>query len=70
MGKESGKFWLSLAAPALVLLGIVGFLTRKDSERVQSLPAVVTGIGLISASAIARSMRRKNLLQKIRYFNK
>ncbi len=69
MKKELGKIWLSLAAPALICLGLVGFFSRKGSDRVQALPALLIGIGLTSSSAIARNIRRKELLRKIRYFN-
>ncbi len=65
MRTKFDKFWLSFAAPALVFLGLFGFLTRKDNDRVQSFPAFVTGIGLISSSVIVRNMRRKNLLIKM-----
>ncbi len=68
MRNEVAKFCLSLAAPGLVLIGLLGFFSRKDSDRVQSLPAFLTGIGLVSSSAIGRNIRRKNLLNKILYF--
>ena len=59
------QFLLSLAAPALVCLGIFGLLGRNGSERVQALPALFIGIGLISSSVISRNLRRRNLLKKI-----
>ena len=68
MRKEIGPFFLSLAFPALICLGIFGFFSRKGSERVQALPALFIGIGLISSSAITRTLRRRNLLKKILYF--
>tara|TARA_B100001250_G_scaffold300523_1_gene262214 strand:+ start:107 stop:328 length:222 start_codon:yes stop_codon:yes gene_type:complete len=65
MRKEFWKFCLSLAAPALVCLGILGFFSREGSERVQALPALFTGIGLISSSAIGRNIHRRKILNKI-----
>ncbi len=59
------KSMLSLAAPFLVLLAFFGFLHRKDNDRVQALPAFVTGIGCIVSSVIRRNSRRQKLLKEI-----
>ncbi len=65
MTKDSSKIFLSLAAPALVIIGILAFLIRDYSDRAKSFPAFFTGIALISSSAFGRYNRRKNLLKKI-----
>ena len=44
---------------------MLGFFQRKDKERVQALPALVTGIGMICSSVISRNLRRKKLLTQI-----
>ena len=63
--KRSGDLLLSLAAPCLVLLSMFVMLNRKDNDRVQSIPSLVTGIGLTCSSFIGRSLRRKKLLKEI-----
>ncbi len=63
--RRSVDFWLSLSAPLLVLLAIFVFVHRKDNDRVQSIPSLLTGIGLTCSNFIGRSLRRKNLLKDI-----
>lgn len=60
--KNSQNLFLSLAAPCLVLISFLGFFHRKDNDRVQALPALVVGIGLIFSNAFGRTKRRKKLL--------
>lgn len=63
------RFWnplLSLAAPFLIVLALFGLLQREGRERVQVIPAISVGGGLIIASLIRRNRRRKMLLFKIR----
>ncbi len=57
---------LSFAAPLLIILGIFGFINRTGAERVQALPAMGVGAGLILSSAFGRSRRRKQLLIVLR----
>ena len=63
--KNSKNFLLSLAAPCLVLLSILGFFHRKGNDRVQSIPALVVGIGLICSNTFGRIQRRKKLLNEM-----
>ena len=64
--KRFGNPLLSFAAPMLVLLALLGVIHREGRDRVQSLPAVIVGSGLIVAGAIRRSKRRKMLLIEIK----
>ena len=63
--KNSNNFFLSLAAPCLVFISLLGFFHRKDNDRVQVLPALFVGIGLIFSNAFARTKRRKKLLNEM-----
>ena len=60
--KKSKNILLSLAAPCLVLISILGFFHRKDNDRVQVVPALVVGIGLIVSNTFGRTKRRRKLL--------
>ena len=60
--KDFGKFWLSFAAPFLVIISILGLLHRKDNDRVQIIPAFAIGSGLMISSVFNRYMARKKLL--------
>ncbi|WP_320666805.1 DUF3188 domain-containing protein [Prochlorococcus sp. MIT 1307] len=60
---------LSLSAPCLILISILGLFQREGSERLQSLPALLAGVGLIISGALERRNRRKKLLLAIRNRN-
>ena len=64
-----GNPFLSLGAPLLILVAIMGLLQRDGSDRLQSLPAVLAGVGLIISGAIERRNRRKRLLLAMRKTN-
>ena len=64
--KRFGNRLLTLAAPFLVLVAVLGFFQREGTDRFQSLPALLTGIGLIISGAWERRTRRKKLLLAIR----
>ena len=61
--KKAGDFWLSISAPLLVLLAMIVFLHRKDNDRVQSIPSLVTGIGLTCSTLLSSKIRRKKLMK-------
>ena len=63
--KNSKNFFLSLAAPCLVFISLLGFFHRKDNDRVQVVPALLVGIGLIFSKPFARTKRRKKLLNEM-----
>ena len=64
--KRFGDPLLSLGAPLLILVAIIGLLQRDGRERVESLPALFAGVGLIISGAVERSNHRKKLLMAIR----
>ncbi|KGG26290.1 MULTISPECIES: DUF3188 domain-containing protein [unclassified Prochlorococcus] len=57
---------LSLAAPLLIVLAMLGLMHRQGSDRLQSLPAVLVGAGLIVSGAVGRRRRRRKLLVALR----
>ena len=64
--KKNKNIFLSFAAPCLILIAMFGCLHRKDNEKVQSIPAMSIGIGIVVSSFIGRNLRRKKLLTEIR----
>ena len=58
--------FLSFAAPLLILLAMFVFIHREGSDRLQALPALIVGVGLIISGALGRFRRRKQLLFAIR----
>jgi Protein of unknown function (DUF3188). len=57
---------LSLAAPLLVLLGVVALLQREGADKLQSLPAILVGAGLVIHAVVGRRRRRHRLLVALR----
>ncbi len=66
MMKRFGNPLLSLAAPFLIIVSLLGLLQRDGNERFQCLPALLVGFGLIISGAVERKGRRKKLLLEIR----
>ncbi len=60
---------LSLSAPLLILLGVLGLFQRTGSDRLQSVPSLVVGSGLIISGALGRRRRRKSLLLALHKVN-
>ncbi len=60
---------LSLAAPLLIMIAIFGLSHRKGSDKLQVLPALFVGTGLVISGALGRRNRRKKLLLAIQNFN-
>lgn len=60
---------LSLSAPLLVLISLIGFTQRDGSSRLQPLLAFLVGTGLIISGAMVRRYRRQRLLRAIQESN-
>ena len=62
MNQRRAVIWVSLGAPFLILLALLATNQRQGKDRVQVLPAVLVGSGLIISSALGRQRRRARLL--------
>ena len=62
----SSREWLALATPLLILLGLSGLLLRQGSDRLQAVPALVIGVGLLLQSLWSWRRRRRALLAALR----
>ena len=49
---------LALSAPLLILLALIGIVSRQGIQRVQGLPALLIGSGLLVSSSLRRRRRR------------
>ena len=58
--------WLSLGAPLLIVLAVVAVQQRDGNDRVQVLPAVAVGSGLILSCALGRRRRRARLFADLK----
>ncbi len=67
--KRFSNPFLTLGAPFLIVVAMMGLLQREGSDRWQCLPAFIVGFGLIISGALERRGRRKKLLLAIRNRN-
>ena len=61
-----GNPLISISAPLLILLAITGFLHREGKDKIQSIPALVVGSGLVLTGAVRRFRRRRMLFLEIK----
>ena len=64
--KRLGNPLISISAPLLILLAITGFLHREGKDRIQVMPALVVGSGIILTGAVRRFRRRRMLFLEIK----
>ena len=57
---------ISISAPLLILLAITGFLHREGKDKIQAIPALVVGSGLVLTGAVRRFRRRRMLFLEIK----
>ena len=64
--KRLGNPLISISAPLLVLLAITGFLHRQGKDKIQAIPALVVGSGLVFTGAVRRFRRRRMLFLEMK----
>ncbi len=64
--KRLGNPLISFAAPLLILLAISGLLHREGKDKIQAIPSLVVGTGLVLTGTIRRFRRRRMLLLEIK----
>ena len=66
--KFEKAYIFSLAAPLMILLSTIGFISRKDSKKIFYLPIGLMGIFIVSEKEISRGIKRKKILNKIKSY--
>ena len=66
--KFEKAFIFSLIAPLMILLSIIGFISRKDSKKIFYLPIGLMGVFMISEKEFSRGVKRKKILNKIKSY--
>ncbi|MBO8229061.1 DUF3188 domain-containing protein [Prochlorococcus marinus XMU1414] len=64
------RFILSFVAPFMILISAIGFIFREDSRKIFYLPIGLMGIVIILERGISRQLDRKNILKKIKSYQK
>tara|TARA_B100000900_G_scaffold173729_1_gene147464 strand:+ start:3330 stop:3545 length:216 start_codon:yes stop_codon:yes gene_type:complete len=66
--KFEKAYIFSFVAPLMILLSIIGFISRKDSKKIFYLPIGLMGIFIISEKKLSRGIKRKKILNKIKSY--
>ncbi len=68
--KINKRFILSFLAPLMILISGIGLTLRDNSRKILYLPIGLMGIVIILERVISRELERKNILKKIKSFQK
>ena len=68
--KTNKRFILSFVAPFMILISAVGLIFRGNSMKIFYLPIGVMGVVIILERGISRQLDRKNILKKIKSYQK
>ena len=68
--KVNKRFILSFVAPCMILISAIGLIFRDNSRKIYYLPIGLMGIVIILERGISRQMYRKNILKKIKSYQK
>ena len=68
--KINKRFILSFVAPLMILLSLIGLLFRDQTKKIFYLPIGLMGIAIILEKDVKRRLDRKNILKKIKSYQK
>ena len=68
--KINKRFILSFVTPFMILISTIGLIFRDNSSKVLYLPIGLMGIVIILEKGISRKLDRKNILKKIKSYQK
>ena len=68
--KINKRFLLSFVAPFMILISAFGLIFRGNSRKIFYLPIGVMGVVIILERGISRQLDRKNILKKIKSYQK
>ena len=68
--KINKRFILSFVAPIMVVISAIGLLFRDNSRKIFYLPIGLMGIVIIVERGVSRQLNRKNILKKIKSYQK
>tara|TARA_A100001035_G_scaffold246657_1_gene215714 strand:- start:691 stop:912 length:222 start_codon:yes stop_codon:yes gene_type:complete len=68
--KISQRFTLSFVAPFMIFLSVIGLILRDNSKKIFYLPIGLMGISIILEKGFRRKFNRKNILKKIKAYQK
>ena len=68
--KINKRFILSFVAPIMIVISAIGLIFRDNSRKIFYLPIGLMGIVIIVERGVSRQLNRKNILKKIKSYQK
>ena len=68
--KINKRFILSFVAPFMILLSVLGLVLRDNTRKILYLPIGLMGISIVLEKDLRRRLVRKNILKKIKSYQK
>jgi len=68
--KINNRLILTFVAPLMILISTIGLIFRDNSKKIFYLPIGLMGIVIILERGISRQLDRKNILKKIKSYQK
>ena len=68
--KINKGFILTFVAPCMILISAIGLILRDNTKKIFYLPIGLMGISIILEKVISRKFNRKNILKKIKSYQK
>ena len=64
------RFILSFVAPFMILISAIGLIFRENPKKIFYFPIGLMGISIILEKDVRRRLDRKNILNKIKSYQK
>ena len=68
--KIKKTFILSFVAPFMILISAIGLILQDNTKKIFYLPIGLMGIAIILEKDVRRKLDRKNILKKIKSYQK
>ncbi len=68
--KIEKAFILSLMAPLMIFISVIGFIFRSNNKRIFYLPIGLMGISIILEKSVSRKYNRNKIFKKIKSYQK
>ena len=68
--KINRRLILSFVAPFMIFISAIGLILRDNSKKIFYLPIGLMGIVIITERVISRQLDRKNIVKKIKSYQK
>ena len=68
--KINKSFVLSFVAPFMILISAVGLILRENTKKILYFPIGLMGISIILEKDVRRRLDRRNILNKIKSYQK